>query len=599
MSRTGWTATTALALVGLSAALAGFRRYVLGPDIEGPHSASSWRVTLTAEGRLPRGEPSLTLIRPPDSRRQHVFGERFGGRELTARVGRKKASARRQVVWRRASPGEEQLPFRVTYAFRCVLAPRPADEGLRREDHDRAPREGEFLQPTPRVQSDHPRIAARAQALCPSRPAARLLGGGVGALAVRRLFPNNPADDVRALFNHVAGLPGFEPADAPADPARRAARLPASALRCLQSRGGDAGGKSRLLVALCRNRGVPARVVTGLILGAELPVLHYWAEAWVDGAWLPMCPQFHLFGEDALPRNYLTLTAGDTPLFRPRGAVDRLEITVQPPASEGPLGPARAFWGRLSLHTLRPAERTLARFLLLLPLAALIVSIYRTIIGVPTYGTFSPALLGLAFLNLRALPWGLGIFVSIVLLGWVMRHALERFHLLQVPRTSALLTLIVMLLLVLILVASHSGAAATQYVSLFPLVILTHLVERFWTVEAEDGTSSSFKTLLGTMVVSVTVSVALAPERVATWMFNYPETLGGVLAVQLLLGRYTGYRLAELYRFGDLIVEEPEVRGQGSGVSETGTTVAANGAAGDGAPGTANPLTPPGEGGQP
>jgi hypothetical protein len=36
-------------------------------------------------------------------------------------------------------------------------------------------------------------------------------------------------------------------------------------------------------------------------------------------------------------------------------------------------------------------------------------------------------------------------------------------------------------------------------------------------------------------------------------MFRFPETLGVVIAAQLLLGRYTGYRLTELYRFQDVI----------------------------------------------
>ena len=40
---------------------------------------------------------------------------------------------------------------------------------------------------------------------------------------------------------------------------------------------------------------------------------------------------------------------------------------------------------------------------------------------------------------------------------------------------------------------------------------------------------------------------------------NYPETIGLVMACQLLLGRYTGYRLSELFRFRDF-VKEPEIK---------------------------------------
>ena len=69
------------------------------------------------------------------------------------------------------------------------------------------------------------------------------------------------------------------------------------------------------------------------------------------------------------------------------------------------------------------------------------------------------------------------------------------------------------------------------------------------TVEAEDGTWTAFQTLVGTLVVTVVVSLALAHHVVTEWFFRYPELLGIVLALNLLLGRYTGYRISELYRF--------------------------------------------------
>jgi 7 transmembrane helices usually fused to an inactive transglutaminase len=123
---------------------------------------------------------------------------------------------------------------------------------------------------------------------------------------------------------------------------------------------------------------------------------------------------------------------------------------------------------------------------------------------------------------------------------------------LLVPRTSVLLTLIVVFLIAVVVVASHFGVAITQFLSLFPLVILTHLVERFWTIEEEDGTATAFKTLFWTFLAAITISVALSPETVTAWMFHHPETLALVLAALLLLGRYTGYRVTELYRFREL-----------------------------------------------
>jgi hypothetical protein len=317
-------------------------------------------------------------------------------------------------------------------------------------------------------------------------------------------------------------------------------------------------------VALCRNRGIPARLVGGLVLGrAGVQTLHYWAEAWVGDEWLPACPTHGWFGTAELPENYLVLWIGDGEPVRGRGARFQYHFEVHSLAVTSPTDPSgapsgmKAVFRKFSLYALQPAEQHLVRFLVLLPPAALIVCVFRTLVGMPTFGTFGPALLGLAFLDLRALPFGLVAFVLVVCAGWRLRRLLDDYHLLLVPRVSALLTMIVMLLIVTVAVASRYGVTATQYIGLFPLVILTHLVERFWTVEVEDSTAASFKTLLGTIAVTVVITLALSWDGIARWLFRYPEGLGLVLAAQLLLGRYTGYRLSELYRFQDLIVEEP------------------------------------------
>jgi hypothetical protein len=221
---------------------------------------------------------------------------------------------------------------------------------------------------------------------------------------------------------------------------------------------------------------------------------------------------------------------------------------------------ARSLVRATSFADLPDDAQQFVRFLLLLPVAAVVVSVFRVVIGLPTYGMFAPALLGLIFRDLRALPWGLATFVLTVLVGWGLRRLLDRFHLLLIPRAGALLTLIVMFLSAVVVVADHYGITVTGYVALFPLIILTHLVERFWTIEAEDGTAASFRTLLGTIVVIAAVGLVLSPDWIGRSLFRHPEGLLVVVAAQLLLGRYTGYRLTELYRFRDVIEFEKNPR---------------------------------------
>ena len=63
--------------------------------------------------------------------------------------------------------------------------------------------------------------------------------------------------------------------------------------------------------------------------------------------------------------------------------------------------------------------------------------------------------------------------------------------------------------------------------------------------------------LLITLGVSATIALVLSIRPVSQHLFRYPETLGLVMACQLLIGRYTGYRLMELFRFRDFVVPPP------------------------------------------
>jgi hypothetical protein len=186
----------------------------------------------------------------------------------------------------------------------------------------------------------------------------------------------------------------------------------------------------------------------------------------------------------------------------------------------------------------------------------LIVCVFRNVIGLHSFGTFAPALVGLAFRDLHSMP-GILVFAGILLVGWLMRRLLDSYHLLQVPRVALMLSLIVVVLLTGIVFANHQRVAATKYLALFPMVILTGMVERFWTLEAEDGTAASFKTLLSTLFIAGTIAFALSRPALMRYLFAFPETLGLVMAVQLLIGRYVGYRLTELLRFRDFVRPTP------------------------------------------
>ncbi len=527
MSRTTLCVLTAAGLVAVSLALMTARIRVLGDEVKVPLGPGTWKVQMLVSGKSTAPQARLLTATPLDFGGQHILSDSCRSAEFLHKPPDLRHPDRRQVLWIHRS-GAPEGAFRATYEFYCtvgVTAPSAPMAQLARTLYE-PPHSGEFLDADSQAGTDNERITALA----------RRLTAGLSA----------PADQVEVLYRYVDRQVSNEPSlGAPA----------VGAADCLKARRGDAGAKARLLEALLRNRGIPARVVTGLALtkGPEQQA-HSWVEAWVQNRWLPMCPFYHHYGR--VPSTYLAFAFDDTALVRGRHVRDLdygfLVERVTPQPDRETAGVGRRLFLALSLHGLPPPERRLVEFLLLLPIAALIVCVFRNLIGLSSFGTFAPALVGLAFRDLHSLP-GLLVFVSIVLIGWMMRRVLDRFHLLQVPRTAFLLSLVVLVLISAVVAANYETVAATQYVSLFPMVILTGMIERFWTLETEDSTASSFRTLLGTMFIAATIGLVLSLRAVANHMVRFPETLGFVMAAQLLLGRYTGYRLSELFRFRDFV----------------------------------------------
>lgn len=532
MSRTGLCVLTASILAILSAGISILRLQVMGQETHVPAGPGNYKVTMLIRGKS-IGDARVVSACPLDVNHQHIFGEEYISGELFPKTVEGQHGIRRTVHWSQRV-GVPKGPFQARYEFFCSVDVKQPNTSMARMHKvlHAPPKAGEYLAATTGIDPNHADV---------SKLALKLTAG-----------LTRHADQVRALFHYVdqsilrdpsAGGPGV------------------SAVACLKNGRGDALSKSRLLIALCRNRSIPARLVTGLTLGNHSEQnAHSWVEAWVDDFWMPLCPYNHYCGK--VPATYLVFGYGELAMVRGHNVRDLdYACLVEHQSRAAAEDAANATWlqrffAHVSLYALPPAEAKLVEFLLLLPIAALIICLFRNIIGLHSFGTFAPALIGLAFRSLESLP-GILVFVSIVLIGWGLRRVLDRYHLLQVPRTAFLLSLVVIVLITGILAANYQDLAATRYVSLFPIIILTGMIERFWTLEAEDGTTSSFKTLLNTMVIAASISLFVSIPAVINHMVKFPETLGLIMACQLLIGRYTGYRLSELFRFRDFVQESP------------------------------------------
>jgi hypothetical protein len=147
------------------------------------------------------------------------------------------------------------------------------------------------------------------------------------------------------------------------------------------------------------------------------------------------------------------------------------------------------------------------------------------------------------------LAYGLGVFGGILLIGYIVRRWMDRLRLLLVPRMAVILTLVIACFTFLALLGNKLGLREFMAVGLLPFVILTMVIERFFVLVEEAGVREGLKTAAGSAAVAVISYGIISWEPLQLTFFVYPELLAAVAAVQILLGRYTGYRLSELFRF--------------------------------------------------
>ncbi|MBL7188246.1 MAG: hypothetical protein ISS70_18130, partial [Phycisphaerae bacterium] len=81
----------------------------------------------------------------------------------------------------------------------------------------------------------------------------------------------------------------------------------------------------------------------------------------------------------------------------------------------------RGLWNIIDLTRLPPSMQEIVSLILLLPLAALITTIFRNIIGTQTVGTFTPGLIALSFIHADWLT-GTMVFFIVLCVGILTRR---------------------------------------------------------------------------------------------------------------------------------------------------------------------------------
>lgn len=324
--------------------------------------------------------------------------------------------------------------------------------------------------------------------------------------------------------------------------------------------------KAKLFNLMARRRKVPSRIVV-MVRMPEMNEeedntklrLTYANEVFLANRWIPVDTNRGHFGER--PDNFMVLHHNYDEVQK---MISRRNVSYTIQAERARVNrynraefkkeviKSDSIFSKISLYRLPLPMQTMFMTILLIPVGTLVLSLARNIIGIPTFGIFTPIILTLFFKE-TSFGFGLLFFMVVVLVGIAERYVLDKFYLLAVPRLSIILTLVIMLMIGYSFSTGDFGFSSQKHLAFFPIVIVTSNIERLSIMIAEEGLVNTLKTLLGTLVIAILgFSLYLIPT-LEMFMFTNPELLFTIIGFLILIGKYKGYRLSEFLRFRDLV----------------------------------------------
>lgn len=481
---------------------------------------SVWRLTYEVEFLPNKPGSRLHIAIPSDTASANIISESFSHKKLVVDMLHNKETQDREAI---AVVSDSSTPVKFTAHFDVKINTRAKQPVYSPMKPLGTPEKLSYLRSEKFIQKDDPNVVQVLTSLSDGKKTKTQL--------------------VESIYDYCSENLAQSQSDGPTD-----------AATALQQ--GQCGvlSRARAMAALCRAGRIPSRLVTGFILENSSRAKPFtWVEVYHKKKWIPYDPHNGFSLE--LPPNYLPIRRGDIRIVKSSDGSKRFSAYTIEQLNKTPLTAMSSnikFWYLFDLTRLPISMKKTLSLILLLPTGALITAFFRNLIGIQTFGTFTPTLLALSLVNS---DWRIGaiIFFLILGVGLLCRVLLNWLRLLAVPRLGIILTVVVMCLIAAVSVCEYFGFAPTARSILLPVVIMTMMIERFFITFEEDGGKMALKILLGTMIVAICCFALLNFAPLGHIALTFPEIQLFIIAAFVLVGRYSGYRLSELWRFRDIV----------------------------------------------
>jgi len=209
-----------------------------------------------------------------------------------------------------------------------------------------------------------------------------------------------------------------------------------------------------------------------------------------------------------------------------------------------------AYWVQQAIYVGIPANTVF--LILLTPILALIISFTRVVIGLPTLDMLVPIALAFAFVSVGV---GVGLFIltAVIAASYIAKMMVGRIRMMFYPKRSLSL-----LILSVFVFAALTAAMQFQYnqvlnLSIFPILILMLLGDSIVSVQLHKSTTETVLITTTTIVLGLFGYILATSTMVLNSLIVYPELVLLVIPFNILIGRYFGLRVTEMFRFNEFV----------------------------------------------
>ena len=141
----------------------------------------------------------------------------------------------------------------------------------------------------------------------------------------------------------------------------------------------------------------------------------------------------------------------------------------------------------------------------------------------------------------------------VVAVGLMIRSYMSHLNLLLVARISAVIITVIAIIGLFSVFSYRVGLTEGLKITFFPMIILSWTVERMSILWEEEGWREVAVQGGGSLLTAVAAYLAMTNPWVRHLSFNFLGLQFVTLALIMLLGSYSGYRLLELRRFKSIV----------------------------------------------